>query len=64
MIVAALIVSTIICIEAFFFLRLDKQTRGVLAIASEGPQPFYPDMGSHSLRRIGELCAAGVSARL
>jgi hypothetical protein len=35
MIVAALIVSTIICIEAFFFLRLDKQTRGVLAIASD-----------------------------
>lgn len=35
MIIATLIVGTIICIEAFFFLRLDRQTRGVLAIASD-----------------------------
>ena len=35
MIIAALIVGTIICIEAFFFLRLDRQARGVLAIASD-----------------------------
>jgi len=35
MIIAALIVGTIICIEAFFFLRLDLQARGVLAIASD-----------------------------
>ena len=35
MIIATLIVGTIICIEAFFFLRLDKQVRGVLAIAND-----------------------------
>ena len=35
MIIAALIVGTIICIEAFFFLRLDTQARGVFALASD-----------------------------
>src|SRR5262245_48879715 len=35
MIITTLIVGTIICIEAFFFLRLDRQARGVLAIASD-----------------------------
>src|SRR5436190_12216868 len=37
---------------------------GLLALASEDPQRFYPEMGTLYLRRIGELCAAGVSARL
>ena len=37
---------------------------GVLALASEDPKRFYADMGTLYLRRIGELCAAGVSARL
>jgi uncharacterized protein YigA (DUF484 family) len=37
---------------------------GLLALGSEDPQRFYPDMGTLYLRRIGELCAAGVSARL
>jgi uncharacterized protein len=43
------------------------QTRavfGLLALGSEDPQRFYPEMGTLYLRRIGELCAAGVSARL
>ena len=35
MIISALIVGTIICIEAFFFLRLDTQARGVFALASD-----------------------------
>ena len=35
MVIAALIVGTIICIEAFFFLRLDTQARAVFAIASD-----------------------------
>ena len=35
MIIATLIVGTIICIEAFCFLRLDQQARGILAIASD-----------------------------
>jgi len=37
---------------------------GLLALASEDPQRFFPEMGTLYLRRIGELCAAGVSARL
>jgi hypothetical protein len=33
MLIAALIVGTIICIEAFLFLRLDFEARGVIAVA-------------------------------
>jgi uncharacterized protein YigA (DUF484 family) len=37
---------------------------GLLALGSEDPPRFYPEMGTLYLRRIGELSAAGVSARL
>jgi len=37
---------------------------GMLALGSEDAQRFYPEMGTLYLRRIGELAAAGVSARL
>jgi uncharacterized protein YigA (DUF484 family) len=37
---------------------------GLLAMGSEDAQRFYPEMGTLYLRRIGELCAAGVTARL
>ncbi len=37
---------------------------GLLALGSEDAQRFYPDMGTLYLRRIGELTAAGVTARL
>jgi uncharacterized protein len=37
---------------------------GLLALGSEDPRRFYPEMGTLYLRRIGELAAAGVSARL
>ena len=37
---------------------------GLLALGSEDVKRFYPDMGTLYLRRIGELCAAGVTARL
>ena len=37
---------------------------GLLALGSEDPQRFFPEMGTLYLRRIGELCAAGVTARL
>ena len=39
-------------------------TFGLLAMGSEDPQRFFPEMGTLYLRRIGELCAAGVTARL
>ena len=31
---------------------------GLLALGSEDPQRFFPEMGTLYLRRIGELCAA------
>lgn len=37
---------------------------GMLVLGSEDPQRFYAEMGTLYLRRIGELSAAGVSARL
>jgi len=37
---------------------------GLLALGSEDPKRFYSEMGTLYLRRIGELCAAGVTARL
>ncbi|HET7197559.1 MAG TPA: DUF484 family protein [Burkholderiales bacterium] len=37
---------------------------GMLALGAEDPKRFYAEMGTLYLRRIGELCAAGVSARL
>src|SRR6185295_5930667 len=37
---------------------------GLLTLGSEDPQRFFPEMGTLYLRRIGELCAAGVTARL
>lgn len=42
----------------------DATVFGMLAMGSEDPKRFYADMGTLYLRRIGELCAAGVSARL
>jgi uncharacterized protein YigA (DUF484 family) len=42
----------------------DASVFGVLALGSEDAQRFFPEMGVLYLRRIGELCAAGVSARL
>ena len=37
---------------------------GLLALGAEDAKRFYPEMGTLYLRRIGELCAAGMSARL
>ena len=37
---------------------------GLLALGSEDPKRFYAEMGTLYLRRIGELCAAAVTARL
>jgi uncharacterized protein YigA (DUF484 family) len=37
---------------------------GMLVLGSEDPKRFYAEMGTLYLRRIGELSAAGVSARL
>jgi len=42
----------------------ETEVFGLLALGSEDPRRFFPEMGTLYLRRIGELCAAGVSARL
>jgi len=36
-------------------LRRDGATFGVVALASEDPKRFYPEMGTLYLARIGEL---------
>jgi uncharacterized protein YigA (DUF484 family) len=40
------------------------QAVGLLALGSEDAQRFYAEMGTHYLRRIGELTAAALAARL
>jgi hypothetical protein len=37
-----------------------NETLGVLVLASEDPQRFYPQMGTLYLQRLGELIASGV----
>jgi uncharacterized protein len=37
---------------------------GLVALGAEDPQRFFAEMGTLYLRRIGELCAAAVTARL
>lgn len=44
---------------AYVPLRSDK-TIGLLALASEDPQRFYPEMGTLYLRRLGEIAAAAL----
>ena len=44
---------------AYVPLRTDKSL-GLLALASEDPQRFYPEMGTLYLNRLGELAAAAV----
>ena len=39
------------------------RTMGLLALGSEDPQRFFPEMGTLYLRRIGELAAAALAAR-
>jgi hypothetical protein len=39
------------------------RTIGLLALGSEDPQRFYPEMGTLYLRRIGELTAAALASR-
>mgnify|MGYP006190681729 CR=1 FL=1 len=47
--------------QAVFF-RADEPF-GVLALASEDAQRFYPEMGTVYLKRIGEIAARMMSKR-
>jgi len=42
----------------------DGEVFGLLALASEDPQRFYPDMGTLYLKRIGELIATSLLCRV
>jgi uncharacterized protein len=39
---------------------LNEQAFGLLALASEDPQRFYPEMGTLYLRRLGEIAAVAL----
>jgi hypothetical protein len=49
---------------SYVALRNDDRTIGLLALASEDPQRFYPEMGTLYLKRLGELIAAAVLSYL
>jgi len=44
---------------AYISLRTDK-VFGLLALGSEDPKRFYPDMGTLYLKRLGELIATSL----
>ena len=48
---------------AYVPLRADK-VFGLLALASEDPQRFYPEMGTLYLKRLAELVSTGLGRYL
>jgi uncharacterized protein len=49
-------------LRSFAYVPLrDEQAFGLLALASEDPQRFYPEMGTLYLRRLGEVSAAALA---
>jgi hypothetical protein len=52
-------------LRSFAYVRLDDgNCAGVLALASEDPERFYPEMGTLYLKRLGEIVAASASRAL
>ena len=48
-------------LKSFAYIALrDDQVFGLLALASEDPQRFYPEMGTLYLKRIGELSSTAL----
>jgi uncharacterized protein YigA (DUF484 family) len=45
--------------HAYITLRTDRLF-GLLALASEDPQRFYPEMGTLYLKRLGELISTSL----
>ena len=41
-------------------LRRDDTTFGLLALGSEDPERFYPEMGTLYVNRIGEMISAAL----
>ena len=52
-------------LRSFSYMPLrDGETFGLLALASEDAQRFYPEMGTLYLKRLGELVAASLARHL
>jgi uncharacterized protein YigA (DUF484 family) len=52
-------------LRSFSYLPLrDSETFGLLALASEDPQRFYPEMGTLYLKRLGDLISSAVARHL
>ena len=52
-------------LRSFSYIPLrDAETFGLLALASEDPQRFYPEMGTLYLKRLGDLVGAAVARHL
>ena len=52
-------------LRSFAYMPLrDSETFGLLALASEDAQRFYPEMGTLYLKRLGELASAAVARYL
>jgi uncharacterized protein YigA (DUF484 family) len=52
-------------LRSFSYLPLrDSETFGLLALASEDPKRFYPEMGTLYLKRLGDLVSAAVARHL
>ena len=49
-------------LQSFAYVALGgENSRGLLALASEDSQRFYPDMGTLYLQRLGEITTATIS---
>jgi uncharacterized protein YigA (DUF484 family) len=55
--------ETIVKSFAYVPLRADR-VFGLLILASEDPQRFYPEMGTLYLKRLGELVSTGLGRYL
>lgn len=52
-------------LRSFAYMPLkDGEAFGLLALASEDPQRFYPEMGTLFLQRVGELIAGAIARHL
>lgn len=52
-------------LRSFSYVPLrNGETFGLLALASEDPQRFYPEMGTLYLKRLGELVGAAIARQL
>lgn len=52
-------------LRSFSYLPLrDGETFGLLALASEDPQRFFPEMGMLYLKRLGDLVGAAIATHL